>query len=194
MFRSTCDSKRKFVEAKPPIWHYECGEGSSVMFVGDFIISMDRVLLGSGEIPFASITWPRNTILVQANWHLFLFSVTPAASSFFRTTCKRLSCSFLSFPDTKISSTWQTTPGRLLNISFIRRWKCSGALVIPKGSLLKQNLPYGIMNVVRSLEFIDNGTCQKLLFVSSLVNSLAPVSWARVIWGEFLASHFHWGV
>ena len=43
---------------------------------------MASVLAGSGEIPVASITCPRITILVQKILHFSLLRVTPAASSF----------------------------------------------------------------------------------------------------------------
>ena len=110
-------------------------------FVGALIFLMASVLAGSAEIPLALITLPRNTILLWENLHLSLLSVMPAASSFFSTTCKRVLCSFLFLPVTRMSSTWHTTPGDLLSISFMRHGKCSGALAIPKGSLLKQKRP-----------------------------------------------------
>ena len=51
------------------------------------------------------------------------------------------------------------------SIPLIRCWKCSGVLVILKGSLLKQNCPWGVMNVVKSLDSLANGTCQNLVCV-----------------------------
>ena len=53
--------------------------------------------------------------------------------------------------------------------------------MIPNGSLLKQYRPYGVINVVSSLDCSANGTCQKPLFISNLLNTLAPVNWASVI-------------
>ena len=32
---------------------------------------------------------------------------------------------------------------------------------IPKGRQLKQNLPYGVINVVKQADSLDKGTCQK---------------------------------
>ena len=53
--------------------------------------------------------------------------------------------------------------------------------MIPKGNLLKQKHPYGVMNVISSLDSFDRGTCQKPLLVSNLVKILAPDSWASVM-------------
>ena len=80
-----------------------------------------------------------------------------------------------------MSSIWHTTPSRLARIPLIRLWKCSGALEIPKGNLLKQNLPNGVINVVRRRDAGESGICQNPLFASSLVNILASVSCARVL-------------
>ena len=60
-------------------------------------------------------------------------------------------------------------------------WKCSGALDIPNGNLLKQNRPAGVMNVVSRRDVGDKEICQNPLFASSLLNSLAPVSWASTL-------------
>ena len=65
--------------------------------------------------------------------------------------------------------------------SFMRFWKCSDTLDCPNGSLLKQYQPIGVINVVSGLDSGDNGTCQKPLFVSSLLNTVAPASCARVL-------------
>ena len=54
--------------------------------------------------------------------------------------------------------------------------KCSGALEMPNGSLLKQYRPDGVMNVVSKRDAGEKGICQKPLFTSSLLNSLAPAS------------------
>ena len=71
---------------------------------------------------------------------------------------------------------WHSTPGRPDRISLT-----SGALDIPNGNLLKQNRPYGVTNMVNSLDSSANGICQNPLFASSLLNIAAPVSWARVV-------------
>ena len=52
-------------------------------------------------------------------------------------------------------------------------------MLIPKGILLKQYRPKGVMNVVSSFYCSVNGFCQNPLFASSLLNILAPVSNAR---------------
>ena len=51
---------------------------------------------------------------------------------------------------------------------------------MPKGSLLKQYRPDGVMNVVSRREGWLRGIYQKPLLASSLVKNFAPVSWARV--------------
>lgn len=55
-------------------------------------------------------------------------------------------------------------------------WKISGALEIPKGSLLKQNLPNGMIKVV-SLQLSGwRGICQNLLAASKEEKTFAPLS------------------
>ena len=51
---------------------------------------------------------------------------------------------------------------------------------MPKGNLLKQNLPKGVINVVNRQESSDNGICQNPLFASNLVNTVAPASLPKV--------------
>ena len=47
---------------------------------------------------------------------------------------------------------------------------------MPKGSLLKQYRPAGVMNVVRRRDHCERGICQKPLLASNFVKTLAPVS------------------
>ena len=79
-----------------------------------------------------------------------------------------------------MSSMRQSTPGSLSSIIDLRRWNNSGALVIRKGSLLKQYLPYGVIKVVRRWD-----SALSALFASNLLKRVAPVSCARVssTWG-----------
>ena len=51
---------------------------------------------------------------------------------------------------------------------------------MPNGNLLKQNHPNGVKKVVRSLDGLARGICQNPLFASSLLNTRAPASWAKV--------------
>ena len=46
---------------------------------------------------------------------------------------------------------------------------------MPKGSLLKQYHPNGIMKVVNKRDSLLSGICQKLLLASNLLNTVAPV-------------------
>ena len=59
---------------------------------------------------------------------------------------------------------------------FIWHWSTSGALLMPNGSLLKQNRPYGVIKVVNSLDSVASGICQNPLLASSLLNVVTPVS------------------
>ena len=56
----------------------------------------------------------------------------------------------------------------------------SGALQIPKGNLLKQKRPIGVMKVVSNLNCGDKGICQNPLLASNFENTFAPVNCARV--------------
>ena len=51
---------------------------------------------------------------------------------------------------------------------------------MPKGSLLKQYLPVGVMKVVRRREEGERGICQKPLLASNFEKTLAPASCASV--------------
>ena len=62
----------------------------------------------------------------------------------------------------------------------MRRWNSSGAEKIPKGRRLKQNLLYGVINVVKQADSLDKGTCQKPESASSLMKNCASASCARV--------------
>ena len=72
-----------------------------------------------------------------------------------------MSCFSWFFPYTRMSSMRHTTPSRPCRISDIRRWKTSGADVNPNGRRWKQNLPKGVMKVVRRAESFVNSICQK---------------------------------
>ena len=64
-----------------------------------------------------------------------------------------------------------SSPARTFDIYF---WKCSGALVIPKGNLLKQYLPIGVIKVDNGLDSFSNGICQNPLIASSPLKIVAP--------------------
>ena len=51
--------------------------------------------------------------------------------------------------------------------------------MIPNGRRLKQNLPNGVMNVVKGAELLLNSICQNPEFASSLENTFTPPIWAR---------------
>ena len=94
-----------------------------------------------------------------------------------------MSCSSWSFPYTRMSSMRHTTPSRPCRISDIRRWKCSGADVISNGRWWKQNLPKGVMEVVRRAEFFVNAICQNLEFaLRSLLWAIICSTDGRIFW------------
>ena len=90
------------------------------------------------------------------------------------------SCSFLSFPNTSMSSIRHRVPSTHERTVIILFWKCSGVLEMPKGILLKQYLPNGVMKAVRSFDSLVSGICQNPLLASGLLKIVAPESCARV--------------
>ena len=69
-------------------------------------------------------------------------------------------------------------PCRMLTICC---WKCSGALDIPKGSLLKQKQPNDVIKVVSGRGTLDlRGSARTHYWASSLLKIVAPVSCASV--------------
>ena len=120
--------------------------------VGACISRIALVLSGSAQIPVSLITCPRNLTLVFPNSHFCAFKVTPAACMHFNTASSQASCSALVLPNTRTSSIWQTTASRQVRMRDILFWKCSGALEMPNGSLLKQKRPNGVINVVSNRE------------------------------------------
>ena len=91
------------------------------------------------------------------------------------------SCSARSLPSTETLSTWQNTPERSESTLFIWHWKISGALEILNSSLLKQNLPKGVIKVVNNLDSLASGICQNSLLASNLLNIAAPDNCASVV-------------
>ena len=79
-----------------------------------------------------------------------------------------------------MSSMWQMVPSTPSRMCDMARWNISGAEEIPNGRRLKQNLPKGVMNVVRSLLSFDRYICQNPLAASSFVNILLWASWAKL--------------
>ena len=49
-----------------------------------------------------------------------------------------------------------------------------------KSSLLMQKLPSAVTNVMSNADVLVSEICQNLLFVSSSVNIIVSVNWARV--------------
>ena len=80
----------------------------------------------------------------------------------------------------KTSSTRQRTPSNITNKLLILFCNNFGALEMPKGSLLKLNLLYGVKKVVRSLDSAHRGIYQKPLLASSLVKYATPFIWAKI--------------
>ena len=156
---------------------------NSDILVVCFISRIAAILSGSAWIPFWSVMWTRNFSLDFSNSHLL--GLTECGSCCF-SALKHCSESnimhFLVFPDTRTSSIKRSTPSRLESILLIRFWKCSGALDMPNGSLLKQYLPKGVMKVIGSCDFLARGICQNPRLASSLLKTLTPVSWASLVY------------
>ena len=137
---------------------------------------MAVVFRGSGEIPCWLITWPRKVRVVLPNSHFWWLSMilTERVHSIAACIWASWSWPFCQIP--------KHHPGLLVGLlrwhSFF--WKKSGALDIPKGSLLKQHCSRGIINVGRYLLDSARGTCQNQLFVSNLESTLAPTRRTRV--------------
>ena len=138
-----------------------------------------KVFSVSAWIPSALIKCPRKRVLVCAKTHFPVLRMTLALRIRSRIVSMQHLHSYSSDPCTRMSSTRQITPGRPSRISFICLWKCSGALEMPNGMVLKQYRPNGVIKVVRWQLCSASGTCQKPLLASSLLNTLAPESWAR---------------
>ena len=152
---------------------------SSVVVVGDSISSTAWVLLGSGEMSLLSMTWPRKTSLSWLNSHLSGFRVSLASCICLRMPVRRASCLCWSWPWMSMSSMWQMVPSSPLRMCCILRWKCSAALLIPNGSLLKTNRPNGLMKAVSIRESSESVICQNPQLASSLLNTCAPANLAR---------------
>ena len=123
---------------------------------------------------------PRKDNWLLLNSHLFGFKVTSLDRILSNTAVIHWLCYCCVLPYTRTSSIWHNTPSRPASVLFIRLRECSGALEIPKGNLLKQYRPFGMMNVVRCREGLASGICQNPLLVSNLVKTLAPASCDRI--------------
>jgi len=85
---------------------------SSVTLVGGAICFRASSFCGSADMPFSLITWPRKVMELLVNSHLLGFRVSPAERIFAKTCLNRESCSSAFLPYTKMSSRWQSTPGK----------------------------------------------------------------------------------
>ena len=83
---------------------------------------------------------------------------------------------FLSLPLLRMSSMGQTTLGRPSRVSLMHCWKCSVALNMPNGILLKQNQPKGVMKVVSRWELSEGWFFQNPLLASSLLKIFVATS------------------
>ena len=75
---------------------------SSVTFLGGGMSLMADIFAGSWEMPSWLIGWPRKVSDDLENSHLVGLSVMPAALILFSAAVRRLLCSWLSFPCTRI--------------------------------------------------------------------------------------------
>ena len=152
----------------------------SPTLVGTGTLRIAVTLPGSGLMPVSSTTYPKKGTCGWENLHFTLLRVRPSFRSLHRTLNKCSSCSSCVLPYMRTSWIKKTTPSMSPSISDIRRWKCSGANVIPNGSLLKQKHPKGVMKVVSGTDSGERRICQNPELASSLDNILAPASWPNV--------------
>lgn len=78
-------------------------------------------------------------------------------------------CSYL------MSSMWRSTPANLIHF-----FKCLGALLFPKGNLLKWYLPNWVTNVFNWWESLAKGICLNPQFAPSSLNNVVPLNWDSV--------------
>ena len=153
--------------------------------------SMPHTFSGFGLAPSFPIMWPRNFTQYVANEHFSLFRVMPSLCNLSSVDIRWMPCSSLFFPWIRISSMREVTPSRPSWAMDMRHWKSSGAEEIPKGRRLKQNIPYGVINVVKWANSLDKGTCQKPEFVSSLVKNCGSASCIKVWSTDGSMCHSH---
>lgn len=120
------------------------------------------------------LVWFRTGRQHGPNLHFSWFRVTPASCSWWRTASSLWSCYSSVTPCTSTSSIMQMTPW--IPTQDLTHALLDGADVMPKGSLLKWNLPNGVMKVVRRPESGSIGICQNLELASSWENTWALTS------------------
>ena len=106
-------------------------------FCRRFQLSDSCCLVGFAQIPVSSNRCPRNSIFVSDNSHFCGLRTALPDWVLSSAASKLMSCSAWVLPKISLSSMWHTTPFDPVRILFILSWKCSGALDIPKGGLLK---------------------------------------------------------
>ena len=110
-----------------------------------------------GCISLSDIMCPKYRMVLFLNSHFPGFNFIPDSSINFNVSSSLLSCSSTVLPCIKISSIITWTPSMSPSNSVILRWKTSGAEDIPKGDLLKQNLPNDVIKVVSNRHSSFNG-------------------------------------
>ena len=98
------------------------------------------------------------------------FNFIPDSSINFNDSFSLLSCSSIVLPCIKMSSIITWTPSISLRNFVILCWKNSVAEDIPKGNLLKQNLPNGVIKVVSNRLSSSNGIWWNPLVAFNLEN------------------------
>ena len=102
----------------------------------------------SADMPSLLVMCPRNLILDCSNEHFSRLSAAPSSSICLSVSFSLLSCSSVILPKTMTPAIWHKTPSSPFSIVFMRFNKSSGALEMPKGSLLNQYHPNGVIKVV----------------------------------------------
>ena len=137
---------------------------------------MSATLPGSGRTPLASNSNPKNFMFVFLISHFPMLKTSPCCRATFIRLCRCSSCSASVLPNIPTSSSMLIVPGHFSRIRSILSWKTSRLRFRPHGSLLKQNRPKGLLNVVKRLYSSSSCTDQYPCLASSLENKPAPVS------------------
>ena len=93
-----------------------------------------------------------------------------------KTTLRRFKCSDSDLAATKISSTKQHTPDKLVNVPFMVRCHNAGLETTSKGSLFTLNNPLLVFTVQSSLVASSNSSCWNAVLKSILENTVFPLN------------------
>ena len=147
---------------------------NSDTLIGRAICLIASTLSGSGDIPEPPNTTPKNVTLGLLNSHFRLFSVRPLSCNALKTLSRAMSCSFLDFPYTSMSSEMFFAPFIPCITELAVFWKTSDAEFVPKFNRLYLNNPRCVMNVVIGLDSSSRTNWLYSDAKSSLLKTVTP--------------------